>query len=427
MKVFKFTHSLIITAALLVSMQSALAQTKNPSHRILSYTVKAYDSVHIDLKAPVSSFSIEYKDNAPISSVKVYVGRQTYSLHPCKDCEENGKHMSNLVIFKKPVYHFNLYSTQNVGGVKLHLLYAQPVKLNLNRQLYKTDSSSTCTMPANVDQDKWRAGLPAPKGTPESAGKVEHVIVHHTDTPNSDSDYVNVVRNIYLYHTQSNGWDDIGYNYLISADGVIFAGRDGRGIFPDDNTKGAHFCNKNSNTMGIAMLGTFDSIAPTDTAMKSLRRLAAWKLVKEGIMSTGTFKHPVGDPSAIDLKVLAGHRDGCSTDCPGQMLYARLNTLRKQTDSVEVQCGVVLAGLSQTQVQQVFHVYPQPATNELYVTGLDKNCCFRILSLTGQQVSKGIMVANLNQPIDIANLKAGLYILELNTAQGSERKMIVKN
>jgi hypothetical protein len=335
--------------------------------------------------------------------------------------------MSNLVIFKKPVYHFNLYATKSLGAVKLHLLYAKPIKLNLNRQLYKTDSSSACNMPANVDQDIWRSGLPAPKGKPESAGKVEHVIVHHTDTPNSDSDYVNVVRNIYLYHTQSNGWDDIGYNYLISADGVIFAGRDGRGMFPDDNTKGAHFCNKNSNTMGIAMLGTFDSIAPTDTAMKSLRRLAAWKLVKEGLMSSGSFKHPVGDPNAIDLKVLAGHRDGCATDCPGQMLYARLSGLRKQTDSVELQCGIVLAGLPEQHSDQTFHVYPQPATSNLYVTGMDKNYYFRILSLTGQQVSKGTMAANMNQPIDIASLKAGLYILELNTATGSQRKMIVKN
>lgn len=179
--------------------------------------------------------------------------------------------------------------------------------------------------------------------------------------------------------------------------------------------------------MGIAMIGTFDSIAPSDTAMKSLRRLAAWKLVKEGIMSSASFKHPVGDANASELKALAGHRDGCSTDCPGQMLYARLNSLRNQTDSLELQCGVVLAGLNEKQLPPLFHVYPQPATSELYVSGLDKNCYFRILSLTGKVVSKGTMAANMNQPIDIADIKAGLYILELNTLNGSERKMIVKN
>jgi hypothetical protein len=334
--------------------------------------------------------------------------------------------MSNLVIFKKPVSHFSLYSVKSLGKVKLHLLYAHPIKLNLNHPLAKTDSSS-CAMPANVDQDIWRVGLPAPKGTPESAGKVEHVIVHHTDTPNNDSDYVNVVRNIYLYHTQSNGWDDIGYNYLISADGVVFAGRDGRGIYPDDNTKGAHFCNKNSNTMGIAMIGTFDSITPTDTAMHSLRRLAAWKLVKEGVLSSASYKHPVDDPNAIELKALVGHRDGCSTDCPGQMLYARLNSLRKQTDSLELQCGVMLTDLAENKAAQPFHVYPQPATDRMYIADSGGSLNYRIYSLTGQQMLQGSFSGSFNPGIEVSSLKSGVYILYLSNSGNAYRQMIVKN
>ena len=179
--------------------------------------------------------------------------------------------------------------------------------------------------------------------------------------------------------------------------------------------------------MGIAMIGTFDSIAPADTAIHSLRRLAAWKLVKEGLMSSGSFKHPVGDPNAIDLKGLAGHRDGCATDCPGQMLYARLNTLRKQTDSLELQCGVVFAGLPVYNTEKLFHVFPQPATDRLYITGSVQPGGYRILSITGQQVQQGTIAGNFNPLIDISGLKTGVYILDLSSINSAYRQMIIKN
>jgi uncharacterized protein with LGFP repeats len=51
--------------------------------------------------------------------------------------------------------------------------------------------------------------------------------VHHTASSN---DYTReqaaaMVRGIYAYHVKSNGWSDIGYNYLVDRYGRAYEGR----------------------------------------------------------------------------------------------------------------------------------------------------------------------------------------------------------
>ena len=48
---------------------------------------------------------------------------------------------------------------------------------------------------------------------------VEHVIVHHTATPNGQDPFL-AIRSIYYYHAVERGWGDIGYNYLVDSDGI---------------------------------------------------------------------------------------------------------------------------------------------------------------------------------------------------------------
>ncbi|MEQ8552657.1 MAG: N-acetylmuramoyl-L-alanine amidase [Cyclobacteriaceae bacterium] len=187
-----------------------------------------------------------------------------------------------------------------------------------------------------IPQSEWRAGLEAPSYS-RSFTNVEHVIVHHSAGSNTSTNYTQIVRDIYIYHTQSNGWSDIGYNYLIAQNGALYAGRDPAGG-AQDNVLGAHFCGSNSSTMGICLLGNYETAQPTSNTWETLHTLAGYKIQKEGLDPLTSSGHPLGNIGHI-----AGHRDGCSTACPGQNVYELLPDLRQETTEYLETCGKNLA------------------------------------------------------------------------------------
>ncbi len=122
---------------------------------------------------------------------------------------------------------------------------------------------------------------------PPSYGVVRCAFVHHTVNANTytRAQAPALVRGIYYYHTQVNGWRDIGYNFLIDRFGTIYEGRYG-GV-----TKaviGAQVLGFNSMSTGVALIGTFDSVAPSPAALASLERLLAWKLDLSHLDPLGT-------------------------------------------------------------------------------------------------------------------------------------------
>ena len=163
---------------------------------------------------------------------------------------------------------------------------------------------------------------------------ISHMIVHHTVSSNNITDWGANVRAIWDYHTNVLGWGDIGYNYLIDPNGVIYEGRAG-----GDGSIGAHFSCFNSNTIGVAMLGTFSSVAPTNNALRSLEQLLAWKSDTFGLSPINASWH---SPSALWLMNISGHRDGNSsqygcpggTVCPGNVLYSLLPSIRNNVNDI---------------------------------------------------------------------------------------------
>ncbi|MGH9767818.1 MAG: N-acetylmuramoyl-L-alanine amidase, partial [Blastocatellia bacterium] len=169
---------------------------------------------------------------------------------------------------------------------------------------------------------------------------VTHLIVHHTamgnETPNSD--WPAIMRSIWNFHVFERGWADIGYNYLIDPNGVIYEGRAG-----GDNVIGAHFSGVNGGTMGVAMLGTFTSAAPAAKALNSLKKILAWKSDQRGLNPEGTSLHAA---SQLNLKTISGHRDGPgATECPGDAFYPLLPAIRTDVKNLVSSAGVV-AGVS---------------------------------------------------------------------------------
>jgi uncharacterized protein with LGFP repeats len=164
--------------------------------------------------------------------------------------------------------------------------------------------------------------------------KVKAAFVHHTASGNGYrcAQAPSVIRGIYRYHVKSMGWRDIGYNFLVDKCGNIYEGRAGGVAKP---VLGAHTLGFNSNSMGIAVLGTFGSTKPRTAALKGIARLTAWKLGLHGanprgktyLKSGGGNLYPKG--KKVRLNVISGHRDGFSTACPGWQLYRKLGTTRQ--------------------------------------------------------------------------------------------------
>jgi hypothetical protein len=165
---------------------------------------------------------------------------------------------------------------------------------------------------AIVARSTWAPDLPwnwdACPGGPEYA-YVGTAIVHHTVNSNfyGPGDSVAIMRGIWAYHVQTLGYCDIAYNFIVDNYGTPFEGRLG-GI--DQPVVGAHSLGWNAGTTGIAMLGTFSSVFPSDGALGTLQNLIRWKLYIHGA-------NPFDDEAADIL----GHRDVSSTECPGDALY----------------------------------------------------------------------------------------------------------
>jgi hypothetical protein len=191
-----------------------------------------------------------------------------------------------------------------------------------------------------VPRSGWNAADCPPRSKP-AYGEVAMAFVHHTDTINaySPSDSPAMVLGICRYHRNSNGWNDIGYNFLVDRYGTIFEGRAG-GV--DQPVVGAHAQGYNSQSTGVAVLGAFESVPAPEAALRAIARLLRWKLPISGQPTTGTAtvvsaggsdnRFRAGTP--VQLERISGHRDADKTACPGNVLYGQLPELRRMVGSV---------------------------------------------------------------------------------------------
>jgi hypothetical protein len=195
-------------------------------------------------------------------------------------------------------------------------------------------------VPAIIPRSAWGGDGVRPRAAP-GYGDVQVAFVHHTVSANdyAPEDSAGIVLSMAKYHRDVNGWNDLGYNFVVDKYGQIFEGRAG-GI--DQAVIGAQAQGYNSHSTGIANIGTFTAVGQTDAALDALSRLIAWKLPLHGspvvgqvtLASAGGEDNRYGSGTPVVFQRISGHRDGDATECPGDALYAQLPALRTRTAAI---------------------------------------------------------------------------------------------
>lgn len=197
--------------------------------------------------------------------------------------------------------------------------------------------------PAYVSRTGW--GNPQGESAPDAPPAyytANHLVVHHTADANSlqpsEPNWGARVRAIWSFHTFSRGWGDIGYNWMIDPNGVIYAGRAGSTDLSRDAV-GFHDT-ANYGSMGVSMLGTYTTAAPTKATQDSLVRLLAWKASQRNIDPLGrsyyygcarsNYCAPFNSGAVVAN--ISGHRQVTPghTTCPGDKGMEVLQSVRQR-------------------------------------------------------------------------------------------------
>jgi hypothetical protein len=194
--------------------------------------------------------------------------------------------------------------------------------------------SSTGT-PSIVSRSGWGADEEIVRARPIIAAADRLAIVHHTAGTNAytPAQAAAIVRGIELYHVKGNGWNDIGYNFLVDRFGTVYEGRGG-GI--EKNVIGAHAEGFNTGTFGVALIGNYARATPPKAQRDALVNLLAWRLDVAHIDPLSTVVYASGGNAKfkagknVTLRAISGHRDTGPSECPGAGTYVLLPGIAKR-------------------------------------------------------------------------------------------------
>jgi hypothetical protein len=189
------------------------------------------------------------------------------------------------------------------------------------------------SQPGTISRAGWGADESLRNCGPFYAREAKMAFVHHTANSNdySAGQADDLVRAIYWYHTQTLGWCDIAYNFLIDKFGRVYEGRFGgmdRPVIPGA-TKGF-----NTGSVAVAAIGDYRAHPPSSATILAFERLLAWRLDVAHVsptggawmMSRGNDRYPEGE--WVWFQAISGHRDAGPSSCPGDRLYAWLGAIR---------------------------------------------------------------------------------------------------
>ncbi|MFT6845032.1 MAG: hypothetical protein ACJAUV_001222 [Flavobacteriales bacterium] len=274
----------------------------------------------------------------------------------------------------------------------------------------KALSQASCDLPDYCNRMCWSPSNNHPPQSNPSYTSPTHIIVHHSGDNQiwpDGTNYAAVVRAYWDQHVNTNGWSDIGYNWLIDRNGIIYEGR-------GNSIQGAHFSCMNSNTMGTCVIGNFNLESTSSQAISSLENLLAWEASDKGISVMDASLH---NSSELVLSNICGHRDGnasnatqsCAsgTVCPGNNLYASLTSVRNGINNMPCYNGT--SDIKVELPNEKVTLYPTVTKGLITIEGIIANELFQITTLSGKIVKQG----NVTNTLDISELSNGLYLFRL--------------
>lgn len=126
---------------------------------------------------------------------------------------------------------------------------------------------------------------------------IDTIIVHCAATyPSMDIG----VKEIRLWHTRDNGWNDIGYHHVIRRDGTVEQGR-------PEETAGAHCQNHNARSIGVCLVGGLEK-APSGKSIPSANYTEAQYQALRSLIATLLKRYPGA--------TVCGHQDFANKACP---------------------------------------------------------------------------------------------------------------
>jgi hypothetical protein len=229
---------------------------------------------------------------------------------------------------------YQLDAPAGADALRVHLVRQSGPKIKVRMETPHA-AADTVAPPIHF-RSEWGA-RPAKK-TPDYAPALKMAFVHHTATDSNyqQADVPAVLRSIQAYHMDTNGWDDIGYNFLVDRFGTIWEGRDG-GI--TKAVVGAQTEGFNTGSTGVAIIGDFTNAPAPNEAVQSVGALLGWRLPLDSVdpvgkatmTSQGNPKYPSG--KQVQFDVVSGHKDAYPTTCPG-MVYDQLAHVRQDAEAV---------------------------------------------------------------------------------------------
>lgn len=165
---------------------------------------------------------------------------------------------------------------------------------------------------------------------------VRYLLVHHSVDPGNDygeAAVVGVLRGFVRFHTAQKGWPDLAYNFLVDRFGRVWEGRTGSlaGPVAGDATGGNQgfdqlCCFIGNHQEGEPSRQAFQSMGNLLGALARRYAIPVGPSATVAFTSRGSNRYPAG--TEVTTSTVAGHRDMSRTQCPGDLVAARLPELR---------------------------------------------------------------------------------------------------